>query len=331
MDAMQARGYMEAQRQIEQNGNLILKQDSVLEYTCFDQWMGHLGDDGAWGFRQPFTDTGFSGSEMTFYIFNQSGGALYGSLSKVVWTALNTYIITNYGNTIQPHGYLSGRAGAPKWSWAAAAPQAVYNCKDMETVWRAAHCMNFLDQPKHDAFFDFYWYAIQDARTVDFSKVWLAPPGTQWNMCQGNLYSGALPPNAGLVFNDKNDIEVAFNKHGPKFGGLYYGGVGPNENNWSKPPTNMTDVVPYPKDPLVTRFDLMLVPGSGAPAPANCNNVLPIPTGICVIRENLTDVYQDAWCPNPACHYEYPNPPVNTGTGADPANCKAAQIGKCVP
>src|SRR5438105_8890544 len=28
MDALEARGYIEAQRQIEQNGNLILKQDS---------------------------------------------------------------------------------------------------------------------------------------------------------------------------------------------------------------------------------------------------------------------------------------------------------------
>jgi len=209
--------------------------------------------------------------------------------------------------------------------------QGNYNCKDMDTVWESAHCMNFLDQPDHDSFFDFYWYAIQDARTVDFSKAWLAPTAGGRNMCQGTLYTGSLPPNANLVFNDTNDIEVAFSKHGPKFGGLYYGGVGPNENNWSKPPTSMTDTVKYPPDPLVTRFDLMLVPGSGAPAPGACNNVEPIPTGICVIREDLSDVYQDAWCPNPNCHYEYPTPPVNQTPGANPANCNAAQLGKCRP
>lgn len=329
MDAVQARGYMEAQRQIEQNGNLIFKQDSVLEYTCFDQWMGHVSFDPAWGFYQPFTDTGFSGSEMTFYIFNQSGNALYGSLSMVVWTALNKYIVNNYGDRTQPHRYLDGRGATPTWDYTAPMVQGNYNCRDMENVWQTAHCMNFLDEPDHDSFFDFYWYAIQDARSVDYSRNWLAA-GPR-NMCQGGLYTGSLPPNAGLVFNDTNDIEVAFNNNGRKFGGLYYGGVGPNENNWSKPPTSMTDVVIYQRDPLLTRFDLMLVPGSGAPAPANCNNVLPIPTGICVIRSELSDVYQDAWCPNPACHYEFPTPPVNRTPGADPANCNAAQLGRCRP
>src|SRR5437016_4882806 len=36
MDALEARAYLEAQREVAQNQNYILKPDSVLEYTCFD-------------------------------------------------------------------------------------------------------------------------------------------------------------------------------------------------------------------------------------------------------------------------------------------------------
>jgi hypothetical protein len=56
MDAIEARGYIEAQRQIEQNNNYILQQDSVLEYTCFDRLLGNLSDDGLWRNGAPFTD-----------------------------------------------------------------------------------------------------------------------------------------------------------------------------------------------------------------------------------------------------------------------------------
>ena len=35
MDALEARAWLEAEREISQNKNLIYKPDSVLEYTCF--------------------------------------------------------------------------------------------------------------------------------------------------------------------------------------------------------------------------------------------------------------------------------------------------------
>ena len=35
MDALEARAYMEAQREIAQNKNLIFKPDSLLDYPCF--------------------------------------------------------------------------------------------------------------------------------------------------------------------------------------------------------------------------------------------------------------------------------------------------------
>ncbi len=40
--SLEARAWLEAQREITQNQNLILKPDSVLEYTCFDKHLGVL-------------------------------------------------------------------------------------------------------------------------------------------------------------------------------------------------------------------------------------------------------------------------------------------------
>src|ERR1700744_3432727 len=144
MDAIEARGYIEAQRQIEQNNNYILQQDSVLEYTCFDKLQGNLSDNGIWRLGAPFTDqnsgtpfsnpNGFAPPE-----YKQTNGSLQGSLAGVVWKAMNAYIINNYGNKTKPWNYLAGRDGTPSWAYTAAPGQAVYNCSDMENVWQAAH------------------------------------------------------------------------------------------------------------------------------------------------------------------------------------------------
>src|SRR6185295_11503389 len=87
------------------------------------------------------------------------------------------------------HGQLSGRTGQPVWSIPNAAPQVPYTCTDMNNVWKAAHCMNFGDEPKHDLFYDFYWYAEVDARKNNFMKPWLQVPPNIWNHCPGTVPS----------------------------------------------------------------------------------------------------------------------------------------------
>jgi hypothetical protein len=328
MDAIDARGYMEAQRQIEQNGNLILKEDSVLEYTCFDRLMSHLGNDASWGFRgPPFPDQGTLTSKACV-ITNQGPGALYGSLSNVVWSALQQYMWGMNGDPGIPglHGYLSGRAGVASWSQFVSAPQANYNCSDMETVWRAAHCMNFIDEGKHDGFYDFYWYAIFDARRIWFVEPWLQPPPAIWNICGGANYggTGTLPPapNPNFVFNVTNDMDVAFNGMSINYS------INP-ENPWSNQAAPMADTTNFVTNPVISYLNRILPIGT-APAPGNCAGIQPIPTGLCIIREDLNNVYQDAVCPNPGCYYKLPGG-VATGIGADDANCGAAALGTCGP
>src|ERR1044072_4359830 len=60
MDALEARAYLEAQREVAQNQNYILKPDSVLQYTCFDLFIGHFASDPNWGVncdQWPFSDS----------------------------------------------------------------------------------------------------------------------------------------------------------------------------------------------------------------------------------------------------------------------------------
>lgn len=45
MDALESRAYLEAQREIAQNQNLILKPDSVLSYICFENLVSAVATD----------------------------------------------------------------------------------------------------------------------------------------------------------------------------------------------------------------------------------------------------------------------------------------------
>jgi hypothetical protein len=109
-DSMKNRAWLEAEREIVQNQHLIFKPDSVLEYTCFQDW----------------TLTSAAGSGGIF-----SGGTLSGRLNSLVLggsAGVNQYLNNNFG-----HDMLGGRE-----------PIAV-SCSVMAQVWQAAKCMNFVD------------------------------------------------------------------------------------------------------------------------------------------------------------------------------------------
>lgn len=147
MDALEARAWLEAQREIAQNQNLIFKPDSVLEYTCFDR----------------FLDT-VAGAEM----FSESGccggpprpGTLDAALTQVVGSALGAYLAENF-----PHSFLGGRANVD-YQADPVISGGGYVCNSMRIAWEAAKCMHFFDQPTIDAFFDFPWYAGSDPRQL---------------------------------------------------------------------------------------------------------------------------------------------------------------------
>jgi len=151
-----ARAWLEAEREIMQNQNLIFKPDSVLEYVCFDQFASIA----AWTGGDIFVHTKYFGKQIITRGLNP--GAMETGIAAVVSTALASYKgsgnDSNFG-----HEFLGGRAGKmnaamTNSSFKPATEKQAYNCQTMSKVWKAAKCANFVDNSnfeKTDGFYPF--------------------------------------------------------------------------------------------------------------------------------------------------------------------------------
>jgi len=154
MDALESRAYLEAQREISMNQNLIFKPDSVFEYTCFDQIMGTMArSDGDRG--------NFSESDRWGEVPDHGATSLDQAFDEVVSNALVPYISTNYGHT-----YLGGRSDDDDREINNIENPGTYDCSEMLKVWNLARCMNFFDEPDQDAFHDFEYLKDNDPRQL---------------------------------------------------------------------------------------------------------------------------------------------------------------------
>ena len=145
-ESLSARAWLEAQREITQNQNLILKPDSVLEYTCFDRLVRELADH---------ADEMFS--ETSRYSGPLGANSMDNALQSLVGTSLQTYLSNNFASS-------SFLAGHPAGTGLDHVPVAVtggpaYSCDRMARVWQAAKCINFITNATTDGFFTFEEYA----------------------------------------------------------------------------------------------------------------------------------------------------------------------------
>ncbi|MDB5491923.1 MAG: hypothetical protein JWO78_1772 [Micavibrio sp.] len=114
---MTQRARLNGQQDISRAENLIYKADSILEYTCLQQ----------------FTD--YVPTHVSYYMNpTLAGGAINGIISN--------WISSNYGHT-----YLGGRNGADP---AANAGGGDYNCNTMDYVWKIAKCLHAGDLAPQD-------------------------------------------------------------------------------------------------------------------------------------------------------------------------------------
>lgn len=146
-ESLSARAWLEAQREITQNQNLILKPDSVLEYTCFDLFLRELAQHA----ENMLSET---------HLFNQplSPTSMDEALDALIGTSLTAYINANFE---QPGYDLLG--GHPAGTGIDHTPSAItggaYSCDIMARVWQAAKCINFITNPLEDGFYTFQEYA----------------------------------------------------------------------------------------------------------------------------------------------------------------------------
>lgn len=150
--SLSARAWLEAQREITQNQNLILKPDSVFEYTCFDRLVRELADHD----DNMLTGTSDYGTPL-------DAQSLDNSLQDLVGASLIKYIDNNFGskssgeayNMLYGHKAASGINHKPK----SITTSGDYNCDVMKRVWKAAKCINFVAYSDYDGFYTFTEYA----------------------------------------------------------------------------------------------------------------------------------------------------------------------------
>lgn len=158
-DSLESRAWLEAQRELTQNQNLIFKPDSVLQYTCFEQFLSILGANAA--------TTMFSGTQR--WGPANSPTSLGDNLFAIVGMPMVLYVYGNYPPTL-----LGGRSNVAY----APVPTPIYTCSMMNQVWKAAKCMDFTSDPDNDGFYSFVEYENDpDKRAYPIA---CPGPGARW-------------------------------------------------------------------------------------------------------------------------------------------------------
>lgn len=149
-----ARAWLEAEREIMQNQNLIFKPDSVLAYVCFDKFLDVAAGPGG----KIFTHTKYFGKEI---VTRQMDEGMNKALTAVVSKALSNYIQNNFGHKLLGgRGEFMGISDADQKQKAATVTgeSASYECTTMANVWATAKCANFVDNSEFqekDGFYPF--------------------------------------------------------------------------------------------------------------------------------------------------------------------------------
>lgn len=220
---LSARAWLEAQREITQNQNLILKADSVFEYTCFDMFLMELADHA----DEMFSETSQFGSPL-------STTSMDNALERLVGTSLRNFVSANFG-----HGMLGGHAAGASITHNIANPinGGTYTCDIMRRVWEAAKCINFASNPAEDGFYTFQEYSTAldkrylPTRCTGILPTWVANITTAYNTppwapdpmqtylpyvdpancVVGNANNIAIP--TGVVVTRNNATPTTYNEH----------------------------------------------------------------------------------------------------------------------
>ncbi len=160
MQAMGARAWLEAQREITQNQNLISKPDSVLEYSCFIGFLNKAASNFPVGtLPRQFSETDKWATDG----FDETSTDK--ALTSVVASALSAYIDSNF-----PHTFMGGRLDFPDKpngdDMGEVDGGVDYECDTMARVWTAARCLNFAARADEDGFHDFFYMRDNDPRNL---------------------------------------------------------------------------------------------------------------------------------------------------------------------
>jgi len=198
-DVLEARTWLEGQREVEAASRLILKADSVLQYTCFNDRISELASAADWIFSDRvvgaplFTNhpmwrqrhpppPGVAGASPFTPIYlgpngpDPPGGAftaleLDKHLNNLVRGPMNTYLGNNFNHT---YGGGLGPVGGV--------------CMSMNTVWNFLRCQDY----DKDLFISLKDMPGNDPRTLPYTCPNAGARTAKWNL---NLLKAFPPPS----------------------------------------------------------------------------------------------------------------------------------------
>ena len=173
MESLEARAWLEAQREITQNQNLIAKPDSVLAYSCFDEFAGLLAtkEDDLFS-RSTALGTAIDSSIRDIFIDDD-----------LLYTGFTNHLRRNFnGEWRAPNDgvqmTLRGGRGDQAAMTSMTLRNSSYNCDVMQRVWKTAQCADFIERT-NDGFLTFKQYETgDDRRDIPAS---CGPALAQWN------------------------------------------------------------------------------------------------------------------------------------------------------
>lgn len=147
---MASRAWLESEREIMQNQNLIFKADSVLEYTCFDQFLSKA----AWEGGDIFSHTTYFGP---LILDRSPATGLEYALERTVYTPFEAYRTENFQHSLLGgRGHFVGLDNQPGTQIIATSTPQTYNCAVMTEVWAVAKCLNFVENNRFNQTDSFY-------------------------------------------------------------------------------------------------------------------------------------------------------------------------------
>ncbi len=152
MNQIYARAHLEASREVIMGQQLIHKPDSVLEYTCFDQFLNQAAANAnsfssstTFNNRPICIETADTPCISTNITTTVTGTEVTDALGIFLYGTLQLYVNANFGHTFL------GEATTIDTDIAAPAATA-YACEHMQTVWEIAKCIDFAEDDRFRTF-----------------------------------------------------------------------------------------------------------------------------------------------------------------------------------
>lgn len=312
MNRIYSKAYMEASRQIITAEHLIHKPDSVLEYTCFDQFVSITAKKAGTIFSESqdweevtmnietADETSTKDYSVAFPV-----GTLEDDMEPLIYGVLKNYIETNFW-----HDFLGGFAtGVNNSMNLDSIGGSSYNCAHMETIWNIAKCTDFGED---DLFWTYEDLIDDDPRTLPES-------------CSSSTTETNFSEDLILLANNS-----------------------PTSNG--NAPYSAFDTIAL-QDYLILGVNDgtgKYIPGTGGDTDGSITCAAPIPTGIPIVtymhdEDTYTEdtgyaqyytkkyIHYEYMCPNPGCYYR----PVKESLGEVEEETpiperKDISVGKCV-